>query len=381
MKGSVVKRPSGYYIRYDVYDDTGKRQQKWKSVKGSKRDAEKELSKVLHEINTGRYVDPSKMTVSDLMQQYLEGNEKRLAEKTHAGYEEKINNYINPHLGRVRLEKLNGARIDKFLKDIQESGRKNGSGVSTQTAHHCRAILRSAINWGIKKDVINILINPVTRSDSIKVKHEEMKILSVEESIQLADACQESIWGVPIFISLYTGLRQGECLGLHWSAVDLEAGTIKVEYSLEYVKGKLRLKDPKNETSRRTFEVTPEVVEQLKRHREVQKLQKLEYGADYKDNDLVCAMPNGSYMRGPTLTESLQEILAKSEIRRIRFHDLRHTHISISLAMGESIIRVSKRVGHANPSITLKRYSHCIPGDMGAPVQFADALKNTRKAK
>ncbi len=120
-------------------------------------------------------------------------------------------------------------------------------------------------------------------------------------------------------------------------------------------------------------------MELLKKHKEIQKLRKFDAGPNYIDHGLVCAMEDGSYMRGDSVTRGLQEILGNAEIRRIRFHDLRHTHISISLANGESIIRVSRRAGHADPSITLRRYSHSIPGDMGAPTQFADAIWRARQ--
>ncbi|MEN6370901.1 MAG: tyrosine-type recombinase/integrase [Armatimonadota bacterium] len=333
------------------------------------------------------------MTVKDLLQKYLDANEGRWAQKTHLGYSEKINNYISPQLGNIQVERLTASRIDKFLNEIQKNGRKKPmliqdpatgenqeeTGISSQTAHHCRSILRAAINWGIRKEVIRLRANPVARTDSIKVKHEEMKTLTAEEAVNLVDACLGSIWGMPIVLSLYTGMRQGECLALRWSDVDFTSGTIKVRHSLQYIHGKLSLKVPKNDDSERTFEATPELLELLKKHREIQKLRKLEYGNEYQNLNLVCSMEDGYYMRTSMLCKGLGEIIDKAKITRIRFHDLRHTHISLSLANGESLVRVSRRVGHADPTITLKRYSHCIPGDMGAPVQFSDALKRARE--
>lgn len=380
MKGSIKKRSEcSWTIRYDLPRDDGRRVQKSRAVKGTKRDAERELARILTEINEASYVDPSKITVKDLMLEYLAGSESRLDRKTHLGYTEKSNNYIIPHLGRIQVDRLSASRIDQFLSDIQRSGGRGCAGVSSQTAHHCRAILRAAYNWGIRKELLNIRVNPVTRTDSIKITREEMQILTPDECNRLIEAAAGSLWEMPIALSLYSGMRQGECLGLHWSEVGLTAGTIKVNYSLECIKGELSLKEPKNATSRRTFEITPELVALLKKHKEIQDLRKLDIGASYWDQGLVCAMEDGGYMRVQPLTRGLQAALKQAGVRKMRFHDLRHTHISISLANGESILRVSRRVGHASPTITLNRYAHTIPGDMGAPTYFANALHQARR--
>ncbi|MEN6370384.1 MAG: tyrosine-type recombinase/integrase [Armatimonadota bacterium] len=396
MKGSKIPLgdPKSWRLVYDApRKENGKRNQIWVTFHGTSKQADAERARLIHEAESGQYVDPSKMTVDELLQKYLDANEGRWARKTHLGYSEKIKNYISPQLGNTQIEKLTASRIDKFLSEIQKTGRKKPlilpdpttgedqewTGVSSQTANHCRAILRSAINWGIRKEVIKLNTNPVSRTDSIKVKHEEMKTLTAEESVRLVDACNGSIWEMPIVLSLYTGMRQGECLALRWSDVDFKAGTIKVRHSLQYIQGKLSLKVPKNDYSERTFEATPELLELLKKHKEVQKLRKLEYGDVYQNLNLVCAMEDGYYMRTSMLCKGLREIIDQAKVTRIRFHDLRHTHISLSLANGESLVRVSRRVGHADPTITLKRYSHCIPGDMGAPVQLADALKRARE--
>jgi integrase len=374
-----IKGPDNYTLIYDVPTDTGKRKQKWVKFFGTKREAENELARLIAEAASGNYVDPSKITVKELLEQYLDGNENRWEKKTYSGYQEKINSYMIPHIGSVAVEKLTASQIDKFLKSLQESGKKNGGGVSSQTAHHCRAILRAAINWALKKDIIKLNINPVKKSDPVKVISDEMQILNPEDCIKLVNACAGSIWEVPIILSLYTGMRQGECLGLHWSEVDFDNSTITVKQSLMYINGQMSLKQPKSKASNRTFEVTPEVIELLKKHKEIQELRRLEYGNVYGDNSLVCATESGGFMNRTAVTKGLQDIIKSAGIKRIRFHDLRHTHISISLANGESIIRVSKRVGHANPAITLKRYSHTIPGDMGAPHQFSEALKQAKK--
>lgn len=385
--GNITKKAENKFQLRWYNKHEGKYQSK--TVNCSERQARKELNAIIAGINDGSYFKPQSLTVADFMTQYLEANKKRWANRTYQCYEEKTRNHIIPVLGKIAVEKLTATKIDKLLSDMQESGRiksykkddKEIVGLSSQTAHHCRAILRSAINWGIKKDILQLRVNPVTKSDSVKVvANKKMEILTPEECNRLVEACSNSRWEMPIVLSLFTGMRQGECLGLHWSDVNFKTKEITVSHNLIYGNRKYSLKAPKNGKTR-TFEVTDELIEVLKKQQEIIKLRKLEFGSAYNDLDLVCPREDGNFQYGGNLWAALMCILKQANIRTIRFHDLRHTHVSLSLAHGESVIRIAERVGHCKASITLDRYSHCIPGDTRAAYQFSNALKAAQATK
>jgi integrase len=166
---------------------------------------------------------------------------------------------------------------------------------------------------------------------------------------------------MPVVLAVTTGMRRGEALALRWRDLNLEARSLSVAQTLEETEAGLAFKAPKTEHSRRTITLPLLTAEVLKRHRVRQAEHRLRAGKAYADGDLVCCNELGE----PLSPHHVSQVFAKLALRLnlpIRFHDLRHSHISHLLAAGVHPKVASERAGHASVSITLDVYSHLIPG-------------------
>lgn len=159
-----------------------------------------------------------------------------------------------------------------------------------------------------------------------------------------------------------TGIRCGELLGLKWEDVDLNKGYISIRRSLIMLKGGLGFSEPKTEKSRRTIPLPVEVVKELKSWKTKQAEEKLFLGPAYQDNGLVICEVDGTPLAPRNFTRLFEKLLKEAELPKIRFHDLRHTHATMLLVLGEHPKVVQERLGHSTITMTLDTYSHVMPG-------------------
>jgi integrase len=357
--GTVRTRGNGFELRWYVKED-GKYHTK--AYKGTEAAARKELKKLTAQVDAGTYTAPTKLTVGEICGQYLNLHASTLENKTRVRYEDIINGYIIPQFGKIAVDKLNPLDIDAWYKDLQKSGSKTGKGLSPNTVHHYHVVLNQVFNWAGKKRIIKE--NIAKCATAPKMRKQEMEIISKTELLTLLAACADSPWGMPIIISGLTGARLGECLALTWDDVHYDMQQLDIHHSLEYISGQYKVKDTKNTASYREVGIRQMLIDALKRHHEIQNLQKLEWGGAYQDNNLVCAREDGSFMQGTNITRAMQALLKTLKIKKIRFHDLRHTFASIMLQTAQVQV-VSKALGHKSIRVTLETYAHVMPGDNG----------------
>lgn len=158
-----------------------------------------------------------------------------------------------------------------------------------------------------------------------------------------------------------TGMRRGEILGLRWSDVDLDAAGISVRHAVVTVAYAVLESTPKSHQAR-MIDLDPGTVELLREHRRRLEVERDEWGADYVDKDLVVAKENGEPVHPQSFSQAFERLVAKAGLRRIRLHDLRHTHATIAVRAGVPVKVISERLGHESPAFTLKQYAHVMPG-------------------
>lgn len=181
-------------------------------------------------------------------------------------------------------------------------------------------------------------------------------------------------------LAVTAGLRRGELLGLRWSDVDLERGTIQVRQTIQRVRGQgLVPSETKSQRSRRLVVLPAFAVAALKRHKAQQAQEKLLFGPAYQDNDLVFCKEWGAPLDGWWLSRYTQRILEKAGLPKIRLHHLRHTSATLLLAQGVHPKIVSERLGHSTIHLTLDTYSHVLPNMQKEAAQKLDDLLNTEK--
>jgi len=375
MRGHIKKRAKdSWSIVIDLgRDAAGKRKQKWHTVKGTKKEAQAELSRLLNELNTGEYVEPSRMRVSEYLNRWLKDYaEPNVSPKTSERYTQIIRDNINPALGQYHLSKLKPLHIQSFYTDCLTSGRKDGKGgLAAQTVLHFHRLLRKAFVQAVKWQLL--ARNPVDAVEPPRPQRREMNAINENDTAQLLNKLSGSALYSPVLFAVTTGLRRGELLALRWKDVNLEEGRITVKQSLEQTKTGLRFKTPKTERSRRQVPLPPVTIDLLSEHKRTQSEERLRLGPIYKNNDLVFPRPDGSPMPPDSFSTNFAAFIRRSGLKHIRFHDLRHSHATQLLLQGVHPKIVSERLGHSNIGITLDTYSHVLPGMQEEAVLKIDA--------
>ena len=375
-------RPQGdgsWEIKFDLGRDplTGRRVTKYVTFRGTKRKAQEELTRLLGQRNDGSYVEPTKMTVAQYLNHWLEADiDRRVAARTAARYREIVEKNIIPKLGHVPVRKLTAVHIEAFEAELQREGWvkarakqkvKEGEeapiqekrGLSAQTALHVHRTLSQALGHAVRLGVL--FKNPARQVKPPRPPSREIKILDKNEITTLLNAAKAVGLYVPVLVAVTTGMRRGELLALRWSDIDPTAALLTVNRSLERIKGKFGFKSPKTKTSRRTITLPTITVQALRRHLKEQHEARLKLGLGRDPRGLVFARPDGQPMDADTLTKAFRRLVASAKVTPITFHGLRHTHISHLLMEGFHAKVVSERAGHAHVNITLGVYAAYIP--------------------
>ncbi len=375
-------RPQGdgsWEIKFDLGRDplSGRRITKYVTFRGTKRKAQEELTRLLGQRNDGNYVEPTKMTVAQYLHHWLEADiDRRVATRTATRYRGIVEKNIIPRLGHVPVRKLTAVHIEAFEAELQREGWvkerakqkiKEGEeapiqekrGLSSQTALHVHRVLSQALGHAVRLGVL--FKNPARQVKPPRPPSREIKILDKGEITTVIAAAKGAGLYVAVLVAVTTGVRRGELLALRWSDIDLKAGSLTVNQSLERIEGRFVFKSPKTKTSRRTISLPAITVEALREHYTAQLEDRFKLGVGRDPRGLVFARADGQPMDADTLTKSFHRLVATTKVTPITFHGLRHTHISHLLMEGVHVKVVSERAGHANVNTTLAVYAAYIP--------------------
>ncbi len=364
MRGSIKQRGKGVWrLVFDLErDHTGRRRQKVVTFKGNRSDAEAELTQQLAKAKNGGLVEPNNLTVAEYLARWIEHVATRTSAKTQERYEEIVRLGLVPHLGAIKLSKLRPIDIQGFYAEALKSGHmQRAGGLSARTVLHYHRILSQALKQAVKWQLLPR--NPAEAVDPPKPEHREMIALDEDQTATLIDRVKGNAVYVPVLLAVTTGLRRGEVLAFRWCDVDLDRAALTVTRTLEKTReGGLRFKQPKTRKSRRTISLPSIAVGALRKHRVEQAELYLSLGVGWDDDGLVCARPDGGPINPNTLTSGFASFVRKTDIPRVRFHDLRHTHATQLLKEGVHPKVAQERLGHATIAVTLDLYSHVMPG-------------------
>lgn len=316
----------------------------------------------------GRYVAPTIETVETYANHWIENiAPASRAAITIERYTTLIRAHIVPGLGSIELQKLDGAAIDRFYASRREKG------LAAFMVHHIHSLLRQILSSAVKAKKISR--SPISDIETAPRAKRGKKIEALDESelTTLLDHLRDHWLYMPTLVAASTGLRRGEVLGLRWRDLDFDKGTLHVAQAVEIVGGKLGVKQPKTERSARTIKLPPSLVPDLEHHRKEQLEQRLKVGLGGRP-DLVFTSPLGEMLHPDTLSEAFSAKVRAAGLKRIAFHGLRHTHITLLLKSGVPVHVVSARAGHAKPSITLDTYCHLLGGEDNDAAKQAEAI-------
>jgi integrase len=363
-RGHIRRRGrDSWEVRYAApAEPGGKRKTRTLTVRGKREDADKKLTEALRERDTGSSVDPSKTTLGQYLDRWL--GELQVEPKTRERYTGLVEAQVKPHLGSVVLQELTTAAVKTWHKTLRERGGFKGKPLADRTVLHAHRVLANAL--GDAKECRLISSNPASDVSQPKVrKKKPMEILKDGEPRQVLEKLAGHELHAVSTLALASGMRRGELLALRWTDVDLDRATVRVERSLEELKdGSLRFKDPKTEAGRRTISLPASTVQVLREHRRKQLEQRLQLGLGKPPADaLVFPGLDGEPMSPDRLSWRWRNTCKSLSLPRVNFHALRHTHASALIAAKEDIVKISRRLGHSSPTVTLSVYAHLFEHD------------------
>ena len=381
-RGTVEKAASGaWLIRCDgPRHPDGRRNQLQKTVWGTKKSADAMLASWLVDLAKSPAERASETLVSECCQLFIkERAGKPLRPSTTSKYQSVFESYFLPECGEMPVSGVDRDVVQKVIDRMVDQG------LAASTIQTNHMYLKGFFKWAVKtkhylpETPVHDLSLPEASQQST------VQILSPSEVVALLSALEGTAIWLPTFLGLHTGMRVGEILGLSWDDLDLVNGTLSVCHSFtSSVDGYFRLGPPKTTSSRRTIALSAEVVKVLREWRhpreylyttKVKVDGKQAFASAPVDFRQVCAGPGGQILTRRFWNCAFQATLRRVGLRRVRLHDLRHTHASLLLLDGESMLAVSRRLGHKKVQTSIDLYGHLLPNtDSEVASRFSDIL-------
>ena len=377
MRGHIRQRSKGSWaIVIDLPKDpqTGKRRQQWRSVRGSKRDAERALRELLYSLERGVCIRSQRLTLGEYLYQWLDGYVKtNCSPRTLDSYQSIVDRHLIPNLGGIPLTQLHPQEVQQYYSRALTGGRIDGKGgLSPRTVLHIHRILVEALNYAVRQGFI--IRNVGELVDPPRARKPKMKTLMPQEvAVLLSDAKDTAYYSI-IYTAVNTGLRQAELLGLRWRDLDLDLASLSVTQVLYKRRGVCQFKEPKSERSRRRLDLSPSLALFLRQYKAEREMECLLLEKPLGDDDLVFSKADGTATDPGTLTHNFARIARKAGLQGTRFHDLRHTFATLMLMAGIHPKIVSEMLGHSSVSFTLDTYSHVTPTLQQAAMKRLDEV-------
>ena len=375
MAGSIEKRGKNSY-RLTVsegFDLSGKPMIHRKTVHGTKKDAEVELAKFVTEVQNGLVIDGKSLKFSEFTEIWKRDyGSKELAPSTYKRYCRMLETRLLPYFGHFYINKIKPTDIMKFYdlleKDTQLVRKKGNNGSKTKKPlsgktileHHrlLRAMLHKAVYWQL------IVANPAERVQPPKARKPKRRSYDDEQTKILLENLEllpneDTKYKVAIILTVFTGVRLGELMGLEWQDVDFKNGIISINRSSQYLADMgVFTKVPKTESSIREIAIPEFIISLLEEYKLWYEEQKSIYGELWMNSDRLFVQADGKPMPPSTISKWFVKYVGQIGLPVINFHGLRHTNASLLVAQNIDIAVISARLGHAQISTTLDFYVH-----------------------
>jgi integrase len=348
-EGSIKELDNGTFkARMSYVDAAGKRHQPT-AYFDTKKEARAWLDEQHDKHNKGQLADSGRRTVGQWPAGWLAMKKTEWETNTFCYHEGNVLLYLLPELSRTPLAKLRRLHVATLYTALAEKG------ISSATQRHAGVTLSAALNKAVE---IGLLVsNPAKAVKKPKVEEADIHPLNLDQVRLFLAATENDRLHAMYILAIDSGMRQGELDGLHWPEVDFDTDVITVKQSLEEKNGKLHLKEPKTESSRRSVRVSRATMDALNAHRQRQ----LAEGAYRADGPVFCNRRGGLMHKSNVYTLSFYPAVKRSDLAGLRFHDLRHTAATLMLLNGINVKAVAATLGHKDAYMTLNVYSHIMP--------------------
>jgi len=329
---------------------TGKTKPKWVGGFDSRDSALLARDKAKVALRENSYIEPTDLTVGAWLSKWITTiHNKHLKPTTYRSYSEIVNNYLIPGLGDIKLSKLKPSHIEKFYSEMLLKQSKRGKLLAPRSAQYAGAILKKSLRYAVEVEGL-ITTNPATRVPLVKPNPQTSTPWSFSELRTFLEVASTHRLGFYFRLIAYTGARRGELLAIKWSDFDGKAITIS--------KSHIDTNTTKGGDGQRRVALDLDTVELFNAHRKRQLHERLSMGSAWTDTDYVFVRDDGKPLDIGTPTQLFIKLRKQIGLRHNRLHDLRHTHATELLRLGEPLHVVSKRLGHKDPMVTASIYAH-----------------------
>ena len=378
VAGHLTLKNGRYYAVLNYRNAGGQRKTKWIALglpeKGNKRKAEAELARLRAEFEPPKEVGDlsSDMLFADYLLEWLEIAKGRLAVATYSSYAAMIKKPVGPYFRQrnLTLRELEARHLQMFYSEMLRKVKPN-------TVIHYHAIIHSALKYAVKTDML--VQNVADKVDRPKKNSFQPVFLSAEEMQKMFEALRGTKLELPVLVAAFYGFRRGEVLGLKWDAIDFERGTISVirtvtTITLDGKQTEIEQQSAKTKSSLRTLPLIGSFREYFLQVKEAQELNKQICGNCYNHeyDGFVFVDELGERMRANYLTSAFPKFLESHGLRRMRFHDLRHSCASLLLANGVPLKHIQEWLGHSDFTTTANIYAHL---DYNSKITSAQAME------
>lgn len=375
VAGHLQEKKGYFYMVLTYRDHEGKRKGKWIStglpVKGNKKKAQDLLQEARKNFEPDMPVSMEDMLFHEYLEHWLEIAKSTIQLTTYSSYAGMCKFPIIPYFKEKKIKLL-----DLKPKDIQDFYTQQLKRVKASTVIHYHAVIHKALKYAVKIDVLTV--NPASKIERPRMDRFVGSFYDSHEVNQLFEVVKGTNLEIPVLLGAFYGLRRSEVVGLKWSAIDFNNNSLIVRHTVTSftLDGKFvthASDSTKNKSSMRTLPLVPAFKEKLLAAKEQQGINRKLCGRSYSKDylDYVCVNELGVRLRPSYITDGFTKLLLDHDLRKIRFHDLRHSCASLLLANNVPMKQIQDWLGHSDFATTANIYAHL---DYNSKLMSAQAM-------
>lgn len=339
--------------RYTAGYDPGTGKQIQRSITGkTQKEVAQKLKAATTAIDEGTYTAPSRMTIGQWMDIWVSEYLGAVKPRTVDLYKGVVKTRIKPGLGSVKLDALNPHTVQNYYNGLTKEG------LAPKTIKNIHGIFHKALQQAVSNGYIKT--NPADACILPRPVRRELKPLDEDMISTFLRAIQGHQFADLFTVTLFTGMREGEALGLLWDCVDLTKGTLIIDKQLQLIRGsggQYQMVPTKNSKSR-SITLAASVVKMLRNVKRKQLENRLRYGECWVDSGFVFTDELGNHLSASSVYKAFKRVMVEIGSPETRFHDLRHSYAVVAIKSGDDIKTVQENLGHATAAFTLDVYGH-----------------------
>ena len=369
LRDGLMKRGNSWSFVIRVTDaQTGMSKPKWVGGFATEAEAKEARDSARVAARHGAYVDKNRITVKQYLGDWLDAHAMEIKPATLATYRYLVKHYVNVHIGHMRLQAVRPTTLSGLYRDLLVHGGKGGRPLSRATVDYVHAILRKAFNDAVRSEQL-LVTNPAERAKRPRGGARGVRVVWTAAQLRTyLNAAGPHRLSAFFRVAAYTGARRGELCNLRWADVDWDAPSLGIKGSVGVIAGE-RIEGTTKSGRERIVSLDAGTVDVLRAQRRRQVENQVALGDAWTETGHVFTSRYGVPVNPDAMTALMAKIIRAHNatlppetpaLPLARLHDLRHVHATHLLLAGVPVHVVAERLGHADPSVTLRVYAHVL---------------------